>query len=62
MNHTAEKLAELQKELAGITKELQARQLTHIEAADKIAHLKEQIDEIVSYLKLEARKKIANSG
>lgn len=57
MKYTAEKLAELQKEMAGIIKQLQEGKLTLVEASDKIAHLKEEIDAILHHLKLEARKK-----
>jgi hypothetical protein len=58
MKYTAEKLAELQKELAGILKEVQSGKLTMLEAADKIIHVKGEIDDILNHLQMEARKKL----
>jgi hypothetical protein len=50
MKYTTEKLADLQEELRGILKELQAQKLTASQAADKIAHVKEEIDTILKHL------------
>src|SRR5688572_24136471 len=51
MCYTNEKLAELQKELKDIVKEVQAGKLSQVEAADKIMHLREEMDKIIHHLK-----------
>ena len=60
MDYTAEKLADLQRELAGIVKEVQDKKLTPYQAADKIIQLKEQIDGILHHLNAEARRNLVS--
>ncbi|HEY0654379.1 MAG TPA: hypothetical protein VGD65_14665 [Chryseosolibacter sp.] len=56
MKYTEEKLTELQKELKTVVKDVAAGKLNKQAAADKIVHLREQIDMIIDHLKADANK------
>jgi hypothetical protein len=51
MKFTTEKLAELEKELKQIIKEAQSGKIGKAEAAEKILHLREEMDKVIEYLK-----------
>ena len=51
MKFTTEKLAELEKELKQIIKEAQSGKIGKAEAAEKILHLREEMDKVIEHLK-----------
>jgi hypothetical protein len=51
MKFTTEKLAELEKELKQIIKDAQGGKMNKAEAAEKIIHLREEMDKVLDHLK-----------
>lgn len=51
MKYTQQKLSELQKELTQVVKEVQSGKITQAQAADKVLHLREEMDKIIEHLK-----------
>lgn len=51
MKFTTTKLSELQKELQQILKEAEAGKINKAEAAEKILHLREEMDKVLDHLR-----------
>ena len=51
MKFTTEKLADLEKELKEIIKEAQSGKMDKAKAAEKILHLREEMDKVITHLK-----------
>lgn len=55
MKYTQQKLTELQIELKNVVKDVAAGKLSKEMAAEKIVHLREEMDKVIEYLKTSAR-------
>jgi hypothetical protein len=55
MKYTHQKLLELQNELKQVVKEVESGNMTQAEAADKIIHLREEMDKVIEHLKTKAK-------
>jgi hypothetical protein len=51
MKFTTTKLADLEKELRNLLKQVQAGKIDKAEAADKILHLREEMDKVLVHLR-----------
>jgi hypothetical protein len=51
MKFTTEKLADLEKELKHIISEAQSGKIDKAQAAEKILHLREEMDKVIEHLK-----------
>jgi hypothetical protein len=52
MKFTTSKLADLEKELKQIIEDVQAGKINKTEAAEKIIHLREEMDKVIEHLKI----------